>query len=157
MGEGLYADGDTRLAIEPGVYRGFAPRQPPGQLQVSILPNGLTHLADEDGGDDYGFAPLEPSRGTFVAWINDKDERRAARHAQLYFLATKGSDGSLTLYIPSCDGDEAALARAAGATVEKATPAACHFPTRASLEAAFRRLRPLNADMTMKLVPARAH
>jgi hypothetical protein len=157
MGNGLYADGDARRAIEPGTYQGFAPKQAPGQLQVSLLPNGLTRISDKNGGDDYGFAPLDPGRGTFVAWTNDKEERIGARHVQLYFLATRSSDGSLTLYIPSCDGDEAAIATTAGATVEKSTPAACHFPTRTSVEKALRRLRPVNADMTLKLVPAQVY
>ena len=150
IGEGLYADGDARLAITPGIYRASTPDQPPQETRVTILPNGMTQMTGKDATDVYGFVPLD-TQGKFAVWFNDKDQKGSPKPIQMYFLGMARADGSFVLYIPECAGAEGEIARHAGAVVEQNSSAtACKFSSRASLEGALRQLQP--TDLTQAQV-----
>jgi hypothetical protein len=150
IGDGLYADGDARPALQAGIYRVSARDEPERDIRVTMFPTGMTELADTDGTDIYGFVPLDAQQRTFAAWHNDKDG--TDRRLQLYFLGQKQPDGSFTFYLPSCDGAEAEIARRAGAVVEASHSATtCRFTNRAKLEAALQELRPTEQGEMMRL------
>jgi hypothetical protein len=162
VGDRLYADRDARPALVPGLYRASAPGEKPGDVRISILPNGLTQMADADGTDPdvYGFAPLDLQRGTFVVWHGEEKGGRSAEGKQLYLLGQRRNDGSFTIYVPFCDGAEAQLARRAGAilggTGKAGDPITCRFRSRTSLENGLRQLRPVDQKRMMTLVLERA-
>jgi hypothetical protein len=162
FGDRLYADSDARSALVPGFYRVSAPGEKPGEVRISILPNGLTQMADSDGSgaDIYGFAPLDPQRGTFVGWHGDDKGSGSAEGKQLYLLGQRRNDGSFVIYVPFCDGAEAQIARRTGASIEgdgkPGNPETCRFRSRAALENALRQLRPTDQKRMMTLVLDRA-
>ena len=154
IGEGLYSNNDARIGIEPGVYRMSAQSEPPQVTRVTLLANGMTQMTDKDGADVYGLVPLDPATGRFAVWFNDKDQKGSAKPAQFYFLGQKHADGSFTLYMPECSGEEAEIARRAAAVVEEASGvSACRFKSRASLETALRQLHPTDENRLMVLLP----
>ena len=59
MGDGLYSSDDARQPIPAGIYRATAPDEKPHLERVTLLPNGMTTIGDEDGKNLYGFAPLD--------------------------------------------------------------------------------------------------
>ena len=154
IGEGLYADSDAKLAIEPGIYRTSAADQPVQQARVTLLSNGMTQITDKDGPDVYGFMPLDAAGTRFAVWLDDKDQKDVVKPVQFYFLGLKHADGSFVLYIPECSGAEAEIARRGGAVLEEGSGAsACRFKNRASLEAALRQLHPADENRSLVLTP----
>jgi len=154
VGRSLYAASDATAAIPPGIYRSTAPGEVARVYRVSILPSGMTQFDTGEKKEIYGFAPLDANRATFVAWMEIDDEPSAQSDEkdanQLYALMVRGADGSFTIYAPDCTGTQADIARKAGAGIEQGSSPACMFPTRASLERAFR-LLPRDARKAMKL------
>jgi hypothetical protein len=162
VGDRLFADKDARTALVPGLYRVSVPDEKPGEVRISVLRNGLTQMADSDGtgSDVYGFAPLDPQQGTFVAWHSDDKTSGSAEGEQFYFLGQRRNDGSFGIYLPFCSGAEAQIARRAGASIEgvrnASKPNTCRFSSRSSLENALRKLRPSDQKRMMTLVLERA-
>jgi hypothetical protein len=149
-GEALYSDADAVPALEPGVYEMTAGEEHQS-VTVSILPTGVTQFEDKGGKASYGFFPLgQGSRRTFVAWYKGEDE--SGSREQFYSLVERQPDGVIIFYQPTCDGDEAAIARAAGAQIQNGMVPTCRFPSRVSLESAMRQLRPRDFGASMKLV-----
>jgi hypothetical protein len=146
-GRSLYADADARAAVAPGAYQSIDPQGTIRDYRVSILPNGLTQFDSRDSRKTYGFAPLDPDRGTFVAWVNY--EANGNGDNQMYALMVTQPDGSFAIYAPDCVGDQAEIARKSGATIQPSTSSACRFPTRASLEDAMRRLHPTGVPVRL--------
>lgn len=104
---------------------------------ISVLPSGLTGMADKDGKTAFGFAPLDGEGRRFVAWERDRDAP-PGDNSQTYMLVERRANGEFVWYFPKCGGDEAEIAQRAGAAVHKGTVDECRFPTRASLESAMR-------------------
>ena len=140
MGDGLYSSGDARQAIPAGIYRATARDEKPHLERVTLLPNGMTTIGDEDGNNLYGFAPLDSDNRRFVAWYR-KDEASPDDRAQLYMLLERRSANEFVFSFPQCNGALREIAQGAGATVEKSTVDTCLFPTRASVEAAMRQVQ----------------
>ena len=161
-GDQLYADSDARSALVAGLYRVSMPEEKPGEVRISNLPNGLTQMADSDGtgADIYGFAPLDPRRGTFVAWHDEGKGGGSAKGEQLYLLGQRRGDGSFVIYVPFCSGAEAQIARQAGASIEGVGNArhadTCRFKSRPALENALRQLQLNDQKRMMTLVLERA-
>ena len=150
-GTGLYSDSDARPALTPGTYRMEAGDE--GQeVQVSILPSGLTQFEAKGEREKgiYGFAPLDEAGHAFVAWFTSGEARESE---QAYTLVEKHPDGRITFYQPSCQGEEASVAKAAGAAIRSGMIPTCQFASRASLELAMRELHPLDYGASMKLIP----
>jgi hypothetical protein len=139
MGDGLYSSSDARQPIPAGIYRAIARDEKPHLERVTLLPSGMTTIGDEDGNSVYGFAPLDRDNRRFVAWYHKGDDPSDDR-AQLYMLLERRSPDEFVLFLPQCDGAAGDIARRAGATVEQGTTKTCLFQTRASLEAAMRRV-----------------
>lgn len=140
MGDGLYSSDDARQPIPAGIYRVTARNEKPHIEKVTLLPNGMTTIGDEDGKNLYGFAPLDSGNRRFVAW-ESKDDDSPEDRAQLYTLLERRSADEFVLFLPQCTGALGEIARRAGATIEKGTVDACLFRTRASLESAMRQVQ----------------
>jgi hypothetical protein len=158
IGDRLYSDSDARPALVPGLYRLSTPGEKPGEVRISILRSGLTEMSDAGGKDDdsdvYGFAPLDPRRGTFVVWHGGDKGGQSTEGEQLYLLGQRHAGGIFAIYIPFCDGTEAGIARRAGAEIEGAKKRElCRFRSRAALEDALRRLQPSDQKRIMTLAP----
>jgi hypothetical protein len=157
-GISLYAPSDARPAVPAGVYLTTAKDEPRKALRVSILPNGFTQFDGGEKKEIYGFAPLDPARGTYVMWVPVKDDDPKASgepgEYQIYLLMVRQRDGEYRIYPPDCKDEEGEIARRNGATIESGPPASCHFTNRASLEAAMRELpRDEASAATLKRVP----
>jgi hypothetical protein len=154
-GLNLYSASDARTAIPPGVYRSSGTDEPSRIYRVSILSDGLTQFDTGEKKEVYGFAPLDPAKRTFVAWMEVDDgssaDREPADENQIYALAERRADGSFMIYLPQCDGDQMELARASGAIIRATVAPTCRFTDRSSLEAALRRL-PRDDKEALKLV-----
>ena len=140
MGDGLYSAGDATSAMPPGIYRVTESNGNSRTDRVSLLPDGMTQIEAESGGnhDIIGFAPLDSEGRAFVQWGTPSGERS---NVQTYNLVERHANGEFVFYMPSCEGEEAEIARSAGATVEPGRDlTTCRFHTRASLESAMRRL-----------------
>jgi hypothetical protein len=148
MGDGLYSSGDARQPISAGVYRATARDEKPHLERVTLLPDGMTRIADEDGNSLYGFAPLDSDNRRFVVWYR-KDPESPTDRAQMYMLLEKRSDDEFVMYLPSCDGADAETARSTGAKIEDGVSKTCVFPTRASLEGAMRQIQNLDEVITI--------
>ena len=138
-GDGLYSDGDARPAVPSGIYQMSYAGETHTE-RVSLLPNGLTKFTDEDGTQLFGFVPLDAKGTRFVAWDRDS-EAPPSDHTQGYLVLESRANGEFFLYMPNCIGNEAEIAKRAGATVRVSTVNECQFPTRASLETAMREVR----------------
>jgi len=151
LGESFYAPADARPAIPAGTYRGVNSNgdPAPAPIAIAILPDGMTRIAR--GPDQppmvVGFAPLDESGRTFVAWTSETNVPGRTGNGSLYGLLQRADNGDFIYYVPSCEDTEAA-ARAAGAAVETPAegPKLCRFPDRARLEDALRQLRPDPTD-----------
>jgi hypothetical protein len=152
MGDGLYSSDDARQPIPAGIYRATARDEKTHIEKVTLLPNGMTTIGDEDGKNLYGFAPLDSDDRRFVVWYR-KDEDSPNDHTQLYMLLERQSADEFVLYLPECKGELAELARKAGATIEEGTTDVCHFLTRSSVETAMRQVR-ISGDV-MRIVRVR--
>jgi hypothetical protein len=156
-GISLYTPSDARPVIRPGVYLATARDEPTKSYRVSMLPNGMTQFDSGEKKETYGFAPLDPDRGTYVLWLPVKDEDPKATDPseyQIYLLMVRVRDGEYRIYPPECKDEAAEVARKSGATIESGPPPSCHFATRAALEAAMRSLpRDESSVATLKRVP----
>jgi hypothetical protein len=151
-GEGLYSNSDAHQPIPAGAYRAT---NPDGQVRVetvTLLPDGMTRIGDNEGKGVYGFAPLDHDNRRFVAWYQ-AENAGPEDHGQLYLLLERRSDDEFLMEFPSCDGEAADVARRAGATVKTGSVAECQFPTKAAVEGALRQL-PMTDD-AMKMVRIR--
>jgi hypothetical protein len=151
LGESFYTPADARPAIPAGSYRGLNSNGDPGPgpIVVTILPDGMTRI--EPGGGQppltIGFAPLDESGRTFVAWTAETTIPQRTGNGSLYGLLQRADNGDFLYYVPVCEDTEA-VARAAGAAVDSPAdaPKLCRFPDRTRLEAALRQLRPDPTD-----------
>jgi hypothetical protein len=139
-GRNFYTDSDAISAIKPGIYRASYGGETHTEY-VSFLQNGLTQVADNEGKATYGFKPLDDQHRRFVGWYADtKDASNDG--SQVYIVLERRSNNEFALYLPTCDGEDAAIAKLEGATIQKQTIVAeCNFLTRVSLENAMRRVR----------------
>jgi hypothetical protein len=151
-GDRLYSIGDARQPIPAGTYRLTAADGETGIEQISLLASGLTQLGDKDRKHLYGFVPIDGQNRRFVVWAYH-DKEAGGERSQLYLLLERRSNDEFALYMPRCIGDEAEIARRAGAVIENGTVSVCKFPTRASLESALRQIGASND--TMKIVRVR--
>jgi hypothetical protein len=152
-GTRLYSASDARPVIPPGAYKAVSPDADSETFQVSILPNGMTQFGDGEDKDEYGFAPLDPAKGMFVAWEIERDSsahENATNENQTYALVVRQPNGTFLAYLPSCTDEEAEIARKNGAVVESGIAPTCAFVTRAGLEQALRAL-PQDEKSAMKL------
>lgn len=151
LGDSFYTAADARPAIPAGSYRGLNSNGDPGPgpIAITIMPDGMTQIAPgrEQPPMLVGFAPLDDTGRTFVAWTAETNIPGRTGNGRLYGLLQRADNGDFIYYMPSCEDTEAA-ARAAGATVEAPTdgPKLCRFPDRARLENALRQLRPDPTD-----------
>jgi hypothetical protein len=139
-GEGLYSNKDAKQPIPAGTYRATNPEGETHLENVTWLANGMTRVGDTDGKGLYGFAPLDRQNRRWVAWYRE-DNGSPDEKAQLYLLLERRSSDEFVLYFPDCKGENAEIARKAGATIEKGGVDTCHFLTRASVENAMRQVR----------------
>ena len=139
-GDGLYSSSDARQPIAAGTYQATNPDGQTRLENVVLLANGMTRIGDTDGKGLYGFAPLDGENRRFVAWYHE-DSGNSEDRAQLYLLLERRSKDEFVMYMPTCDGEDAAVATKAGASVEKGSVNTCTFPTRASVENAMRQIR----------------
>jgi hypothetical protein len=151
-GEGLYSASDAQQAIPPGMYRATNDEGESHLELVTILPNGMTQISEEEGKSLYGFARLDDQGRRFVAWYR-KDEASSNERAQLYMLLEKRTNDEFSLYLPRCDGEDAEIAQKAGATVEKGMVNTCIFQSRADVEKAMRLIQ--HPEKLIRLVRVR--
>jgi hypothetical protein len=151
-GEGLYSNQDAKQPIPAGTYRATDPDGKTKLENVSRLANGMTRIGDDEGKGLYGFAPLDKQNRRFVAWYRE-DNQSPNEKAQVYLLLERRSNDEFVLYFPDCKGENAEIARKAGATIEKGGVDTCHFLTRASVETAMRQVRV--SDDVMRIVRVR--
>jgi len=153
MGSNLYSASDARPAMPPGLYRleGIESENPTGR--VLNLPNGMTQFGDGDERLLIGFVPLDAEGRIFASWVPDHAVDRAAEPVVIFNLVERLGDDVYIFYLPTCDGEDREIARAAGAVVELGpSVTTCTFDSRASLEDALRRLRPRPEREYMRLV-----
>jgi hypothetical protein len=157
LGDSFYTAAEARPAIPAGTYRGVMSNgdQGPGPITFSIMPDGMTRITASNGQPPLivGFAPLDESGRTFVAWTGESNIPGRTGSGGLYGLLQRTDNGDFIYYMPACEDTEAA-ARAAGAAVEApaGAPKSCRFPDRARLEAALRQLRPDPADASKMIL-----
>jgi hypothetical protein len=138
-GVGLYSASDARQVIPPGVYKAVSPDADAKVFRVSMLPDGMTQFGGGEDKDAYGFAPLDPAKGMFVAWEVARDSSPkddATKGNQIYALVVRKPNGRFLVYLPACTDEEAEIARKNGAAVDSGIAATCTFSTRAGLEKA---------------------
>ena len=151
LGESFYTAADARPAIPAGNYRGVNSNGDavPAPIAITLLPDGMTQIARAPDQPPIvvGFAPLDATGRTFVAWTAESSIPGRTGNGSYYGLLQRADNGDFLYYVPFCEDTEAA-ARAAGAAVETPVdgPKTCRFPDRARLEAALRQLRPDPAD-----------
>jgi hypothetical protein len=155
-GDDLYSAADARPAIPPGPYGLVSDDgEPPIAVRVSVLPSGMTRLTAGGETEDFPMAPLDAEGRMIVHWLEPRGAETDADALELYLLIERRPGGEYAFYMPRCEGEEAAIARAAGAGVRlSSNVAVCRFPDRASLESALRRLRPDPAALHWRLVPS---
>ena len=141
-GDRLYTPSDAKAAIRPGVYRATIENERDKVYRVSIETNGMTKLDGGETPDLMGFSPLDPRRGTYVAWLplRDKDTSDERGELQIYLLMMRVGPDEYRFYPPECKDAAAEIARKNGATVEEGTSPACRFTSRADVEKALRQL-----------------
>ena len=143
-GDQLYADADARSVIPPGSYR-FVSDDEQIDVRIRSTEGGMTRLEAEGETRDYALSPIDNEGRRYVSWERvDTD--------QAYVLIERRSDGDYLLHYPSCEGEEADMARAAGADVGTGMLATCRFRSRESLEGALRQLRPAPGSRSVRLV-----
>jgi hypothetical protein len=151
LGDSFYTAADARPAIPAGNYRGVNSNgdPAPAPIAVTILPDGMTRIEPGAGQPPatVGFAPLDETGRTFVAWTAESSIPGRTGNGSLYGLLQRADNGDFLYYLPVCENTEAE-ARAAGGTVEAPAdgPKSCRFPDRARLENALRQLRPDPSD-----------
>ena len=150
IGEELYRPEDARPVLAAGNYRlaGEAPGMiDSGTVRISIAPDGTTRAVPfgEDGREDtgdamaFGLAPIDDEPRLAALWVTAMDGQPLDRDVRLYGLLRRNGDGSHSLFFPTCEGQGADAARAAGAEVtDRSDRGACVFHSRAQLEAALR-------------------
>lgn len=162
-GEAFYTPADARPAIPAGDYAttSLTP-QDTGRVRVSHLADGMTLITPigQDGAPDpgdavqLGFAPLAGESGKFVAWLAEVDSHNLVSGVVPYGLLVQGADGAFRLAVPGCELTQE-IARAAGAGItQDGETTSCRFTSRASLEAALRRLN-ADGDQVVVLTPWR--
>lgn len=151
LGDSFYTAADARPGIPAGSYRGVNSNGDPvpGPITIAVLPDGMTRI-ERGGGQPpviVGFAPLDETGRTFVAWTNESNIPGNSGSGSLYGLLQRADNGDFLYYLPICEDTEAA-GRAGGAAVETPdnSPKICRFPDRARLENALRQLRPDPTD-----------
>ncbi|MBV8685464.1 MAG: hypothetical protein JOZ90_03950 [Alphaproteobacteria bacterium] len=156
MGPPFYAASESRPVIAPGLYE-LRGRDAPEAMRVSLQGDGLTLFEDVSGKErpaPVGIVPLPRARDRFVMWWSGPEgaDGSAAEHNAHYAVAI-AEGRSWRIVMPLCEARQRDLAVAAGAVVAPDPKVTiCVFPTRASLEAALRRLRgPFEGSL--RLVP----
>ena len=156
-GLSLFHPSDAVRAIPPGAYMASAAGEPQRVYRVSALPNGMTQFdSNDEKRQVYGFAPLDP--GSFVGWweieLDPVGRPTADAENQMYALMVRRADGRFAIYLPSCEDEDASLARKHGAVVGTGASPTCRFSDRAGLENALRRLPRRDADaMILTRIP----
>ena len=155
IGEGLFAEKESQRVLEPGIYRSVHAGESAREVQVTLLPNGLTRIREggEDGKNDtYGFVLIGKSKDRYVAWLN-QEAGPSGKPMQIYFLLQR-KGGRFLFAMPVCEGRGAEVAQQAGATVQKGGDNICIFRSREGLMSAMLRFEP-ERDATMELVRVR--
>jgi hypothetical protein len=146
FGYGLFADGDARAVLAPGVYRLIEPGKPAHEVKISVLPSGMTQVDDPDSDDGdavYGFIPLAGGE-RFLVWVG-KFGKPSEQQTQIYFFGDKRAD-SFAFFVPACGGADGTIAVAAGAVIESGSTPSCRFASKTAVLRALAQVRPNESD-----------
>ena len=137
----IYTPADAAHPLAPGRYRVTGGRPAPPIARVTVLENGLTSLTGENPGDEVnqvGFIALDNIGRRFLVWVVQEPGPESPT-LQMHVLAEKTAEGEWTVYVPDCEGRNAALVVASGGRLEPdGGRNSCVFDNRQSLERAMR-------------------